>query len=188
MCSLLLPVISGTYHPRSTQRVQNQTARPLRVRAPLLPAPSKDALSASAVSSLPCSVLTRQIMTAALICRGEAASKTPPAPRGGSRQSWRPEGGVLYHVSPGPWPNVPGFISDFALSSIQSLVYRRGIRSIRGGERIFLGHEEGSTATPVPAAPTLYHSPRGGFRSTSFDGWTTATRPLPIHPEEDLRL
>ena len=48
----------------------------------------------------------------------------------------------------------------------------------RGGERIFLGHEEGSTATPVPAAPTLYHSPRGGFRSTSFDGWTTATRPL----------
>lgn len=81
------------------------------MRAPLLPAPSEDAPSASAAPG----------------CRGEAASKTTPAcPRGGAAVMETGGRGVLIpRQSPDPGRSVPGFVSDSALSSIQSLVYRR---------------------------------------------------------------
>lgn len=104
------------------------------MRAPLLPAPSEDAPSASAAPG----------------CRGEAASKTTPAgPRGGAVVTETGGRGVLIpRQTPDPGRSVPGFISDSALSSIQSLVYRRASGASAMGRLMFLGHEEGSIATP----------------------------------------
>lgn len=59
---------------------------------------------------------------------------------------------LIPRQTPDPGRSVPGFVSDSALSSIQSLVYRRASGASAIGRLMFLGHEEGSTATPCLAA------------------------------------
>ena len=99
---------------------------------------------------------TLRVRLRLLAAVGKPHPKRPLHAPGEARQSRRPEGGVLIpRQTPDPGRSVPGFVSDSALSSIQSLVYRRGIRSIRDGQTIFLGHEEGGTATPCLAAKHL---------------------------------
>ena len=55
---------------------------------------------------------------------------------------------LIPRQTPDPGRSVPGFVSDSALSSIQSLVYRRASGASAMGRLMFLGHEEGGTATP----------------------------------------
>ena len=47
---------------------------------------------------------------------------------------------LIPRQTPDPGRSVPGFVSDSALSSIQSLVYRRASGASAIGRLIFLGH------------------------------------------------
>lgn len=69
---------------------------------------------------------TLRVRLRLLAAVGKPHPKRPLHAPGEARQSRRPEGGVLIpRQTPDPGRSVPGFISDSALSSIQSLVYRR---------------------------------------------------------------
>lgn len=96
---------------------------------------------------------TLRVRLRLLAAVGKPHPKRPLHAPGEARQSRRPEGGVLIpRQTPDPGRSVPGFVSDSALSSIQSLVYRRASGASAMGRLMFLGHEEGSTATPCLAA------------------------------------
>ena len=88
---------------------------------------------------------------------GKSHLKRPLHAPGEARQSRRPEGGVLIpRQTPDPGRSVPGFISDSALSSIQSLVIRRDYpEHPRWADLCSWVIEEGSIATPCLAAKHL---------------------------------